>query len=51
MTRLATLLALFPATALAHGGPAGHAHPHGIEGLALAIGAVVLGWLIWRIAR
>jgi len=51
MTRLAALLALLPASALAHGGPEGHAHPHGLEGLALAAAVLVLGWLVWRIAR
>ena len=51
MTRLATLLALLPATALAHEGPEGHGHPHGLEGLALGAAALVIGWLVWRIAR
>jgi hypothetical protein len=36
MRKLAALAMLTPSLALAHGGPEGHAHPHGLEGLALA---------------
>ena len=43
---------LAPTAALAHGGPEGHAHPHGMEGTVLAIAAVaVVGWLIWKATR
>lgn len=47
MTRLAALLALAPAAALADGGPAGHAHPHGIEGALIA--AVLAAAAIWAV--
>jgi hypothetical protein len=35
MLKIATLAALLPGVAAAHGGPEGHAHPHGLEGLLL----------------
>ncbi|MEM7497911.1 MAG: hypothetical protein AAF371_07955 [Pseudomonadota bacterium] len=47
MIRIAATIALLPSVALAHGGPAGHAHPHGLEALAL-VGAAALGILILR---
>lgn len=52
MHRLAAVFALIPAAALAHDGPPGHLHPHGIEvmilgALALVAGAVV----VWRRSR
>ncbi|MEM9762510.1 MAG: hypothetical protein AAF968_08385 [Pseudomonadota bacterium] len=48
MTRLLTAIAvLAPSLALAHGGPAGHSHPHGSEAL-LLFGAAALGFLIIR---
>ncbi|MGR3783597.1 MAG: hypothetical protein ACU0DT_20310 [Albimonas sp.] len=52
MTRiLAALIALAPAAAVAHAGPEGHLHPHGVETLvfaALAVGAV---WAARRALR
>ena len=54
MRRLAAVFALIPVAALAHDGPPGHLHPHGIEvmilgalALALVAGAVV----VWRRTR
>lgn len=45
--RAAALAILTPAAALAHGGPEGHGHPHGLE--ALLLGAVAVGlWLVLR---
>ena len=42
-TLAALSAALAPAAAFAHGGPAGHAHPHGLEiALLGAVAAVVL---------
>lgn len=52
MKRLAFLAALAPAAALAHNGPAGHAHPHGAEGLAIGLAVIALAaWLAWRRSR
>jgi|OM-RGC.v1.037681822 hypothetical protein len=52
MARIVLAAALLPTAALAHGGPEGHAHPHGLEGalIALALAAVV-GILVWRARR
>ena len=51
--RIPFVLALLaPTAAAAHEGPAGHAHPHGLEGVALAVAAVaVIGWLVWKATR
>lgn len=51
MIRLATLAILAPAAALAHAGPEGHAHPHGAEGIALAVLLAAAGWAAWRALR
>lgn len=53
MIRLAAAaaLALSPAAAFAHAGPAGHAHPHGIETLAFAALAVAAVWAARRALR
>lgn len=51
MKTLTAALVLAPAVALAHSGPAGHAHPHGIEGLALLALAVAAAVLAWRRVR
>lgn len=52
MKRIAILATLAPTAALAHNGPAGHAHPHGVEGLLLGLAVVALaGWLAWRRSR
>jgi MYXO-CTERM domain-containing protein len=54
MTRIlaatAPILAL-PAAAFAHGGPAGHAHPHGLEIAALGALALVAIWALRRSLR
>ncbi|SEA31908.1 hypothetical protein [Rubrimonas cliftonensis] len=47
----AALLALAPALAVAHDGPAGHLHPHGAEGVALALAAAAVAWVVLRRAR
>lgn len=45
-------LALLAATpALAHGGPEGHAHPHGFEGVALALVALGVAWGVWKLVK
>lgn len=42
------LLAALPAAAH-DAGPIAHAHPHGMEGLALALGVLaILGYALWR---
>lgn len=49
MIRIAIPASLLPALALAHEGPAGHAHPHGMEAAALAaLALAAVGLLIWR---
>jgi hypothetical protein len=46
------LAMLAPTLARAHEGPAGHAHPHGLEAAVLAVAAVaVIGWLVWKATR
>lgn len=50
MLKLAAFAALLPALAFAHGGPDGHAHPHGLEGLFLAA-IIGLAYLAWRQTR
>lgn len=47
----AAVLAGAPSLVLAHAGPGGHLHPHGLEGIALALGLVALAWILWRAAR
>lgn len=47
MKKLAAIAALLPAVALAHDGPAGHAHPHGIEGV-LLVALAAAGLIAWR---
>lgn len=50
--RAALVLALLaPVAALAHAGPEGHMHPHGIEGVALALGAVAVAWFALKRAK
>jgi len=51
MRTLTAALILAPAAALAHEGPAGHAHPHGLEGLALVAVAAVAVAVIWAVRR
>ncbi|MEO0679587.1 MAG: hypothetical protein AAF192_04130 [Pseudomonadota bacterium] len=51
MTRLVSAaLVLAPAAALAHAGPEGHAHPHGVEAALLALAALAVAGL-WLRAR
>jgi len=51
MKYLFPLALLAAAPAFAHDGPAGHAHPHGIEGVALALVAVAVAWGVTRLVR
>ncbi len=51
LTRLALAAILAPAAAFAHAGPAGHAHPHGIEVLALGAVAAAAIWAARRALR
>jgi hypothetical protein len=50
MFKLSAVASLLPSLALAHGGPAGHAHPHGLESLLLAA-LVGLAILVFRQMR
>lgn len=50
MLKLAAFAALLPALAAAHGGPDGHGHPHGSEGLIL-VAVVGLALLALRQMR
>ncbi len=45
---LALAAATLASPALAHDGPAGHAHPHGLEAAGIALVVAGLGWLAWR---
>ncbi len=45
------LLLLLPTAALAHDGPAGHGHPHGVESVIGAAFAIALCWGVWRLTR
>lgn len=47
----AALAALLPTAALAHEGPEGHLHPHGIEGLLIAAALIGGIWLFRRARR
>ena len=53
ITRAAAVLvaASSPVAAFAHAGPEGHAHPHGIEVVALAAIAVAAIWAVRRVLR
>ena len=51
MKYLAPLFVLAPSAALAHDGPLGHAHPHGLEIVAWALAAAAVGWLVWKLSR
>ena len=51
MKFLTPLFILAPTLALADGGQAGHAHPHGIEGAALALAVAGIGWVVWKLSR
>lgn len=46
----AAFVALAPLAALAHGGPEGHGHPHGLEVAILGAVALVVA-LVWAEAR
>ncbi|MGG7568418.1 hypothetical protein ACQ5SO_19875 [Rhodovulum sp. DZ06] len=50
MKAFAVALILAPAAALAHGGPQGHAHPHGLEGAAL-VALAMAGFAAWRFIK
>ncbi|SDW19356.1 hypothetical protein SAMN05444336_101377 [Albimonas donghaensis] len=47
----ASAMGFVPAAAFAHAGPEGHAHPHGIEVVALAAIAVAAIWAARRALR
>ncbi len=52
MKSLALALIVAPAAALAHGMPAPHHHPHGVETVWIALAAFLAGGVIaWAIAR
>ena len=51
MKFLTPLFILAPTMASAHGGPAGHAHPHGLEGVAIALVLAGTGWVVWKLSR
>ncbi|MEM1313218.1 MAG: hypothetical protein AAGI51_01595 [Pseudomonadota bacterium] len=51
MIRIALTAALVPGAALAHAGPEGHLHPHGLEVVLLGAAAVAVIWLARRWLR
>ena len=51
MFRPALAAMVLSTPALAHGGPEGHAHPHGLEGLVIVVIVASVGWLIWKATR
>jgi hypothetical protein len=51
MKTLIPLFLLAATPAFADNGPAGHAHPHGLEGVLLGLVALAVAWGVWRAAR
>lgn len=51
MKFLIPLAILAASPAFADNGPAGHAHPHGVEGVALALVALGVAWGVWKLVR
>jgi hypothetical protein len=51
MRLIARLAVLVPLPALADAGPAGHTHPHGLEGILLALTLACVAWAVWRMAH
>lgn len=50
MKKLVAAAALLPASALAHGEPASHVHPHGMD-LAILAAFVVVAFIGWKLFR
>lgn len=50
-TLLIPFAILAASPAFAHGGPVGHAHPHGVEGALMALVAMAVAWGVWRAVR